>query len=1077
VAHERAAESDRTRRAAERPSVKPAAGVEPAALEREGPAVLDALLLQRLQATAGNTAVTELLRAERLRRGGAVVARAAPAAPAGAAPETETETAEDEQEVPDAADQAHLAAAPPAPPPPPAEPEPHPAVTVQRDTDDDGGGGLLGGIRRRISQVVGGLRSGWDQLSGAASSAFAGITSRVSAGARALADLGSSVTSGLRTAFTNASRTVTQLADGLMNGLKRGVGGLAGAASDIGPALASMDVAAIRAAWGRLQGMVGAVSASFSQARAAMTARFGALWTSLQTGFSSALDGARARAQALGDGLRAAATAVQQRLASLWAGMQQRAGQLTGVAGGVARFLMAIVERLLSAARSLWQSVQKGWNALERRASGLVDQVTKQLGDLWEGLKRRSAGLWDTLRGAWSRAVDAASRAANRVAGGVVAMWHQIQGFSLTSMLDKLSQYVSFIGSVKQAAHDPKGLMAPYATKISGELQAAMPAKARDVASEHLQSVGGPATASAGSAPLVQRQPDTATAGDGRSTLTFGKALSLIWGAIKEKWAKLNVGETVLAALWTIVWPWPTVWNELKGMGADWRAAAGSLFKPQGISHPLEFLHDLWSDLLRLLDFPLVLWRHLNNIGLALWGWVTVALVILGAVGGSVAGTVIGAIAGFLGGLGIGAAPGAGLGAAGGGLAGAGAGFGVALGLGEAMVISFAAAEGTNLVKVILALWTARETPEEQARDASSAADSSLALAITLVLVLLGWIGARIAAAAAPIFRALVPAWLSDAAAEFMRGVKGGQPPPETRPPPEPAPPPEAHPAEVPPAGMSADLQAIRAGLRDPRAIEQFDNMFNRMHGDSARMQGVIDGMRARGDLEQRLIDDWTRQNPAPGVPFGEAIDQVAPLKDRATALRDQVNDYLDANPQIGGRGWTRALNGEIARLDDMLAGRLEATAQDVTSTSSNIDGVEAEFNSAKGATNVTGVGRKFSLDGRQEAVEVDVVSDGGRRWTDVKRVEPFGLDSTNWTGHAGHQGLETQATEMLRSASQNPVDGAPPTVVFEFPRGVTREVANALRDMGAEVDGMVVDRRPVVPVPQHQKDDNQDGG
>jgi hypothetical protein len=156
-----------------------------------------------------------------------------------------------------------------------------------------------------------------------------------------------------------------------------------------------MNVAAIRAAWERLHGTMGAVSANFAQARAAMTARIGALWIGLQSAFSSAMDAARSRAQALGDGIRAVAGAVQQRLASLWAGMQQKAGQLSGVAGGVARCVMSIVERLLAAGQRLWQSVQSAWSGLERSAAGLVEgAMTRRLPPSWlasRGASRRQS--------------------------------------------------------------------------------------------------------------------------------------------------------------------------------------------------------------------------------------------------------------------------------------------------------------------------------------------------------------------------------------------------------------------------------------------------------------------------------------------------------------------------------------------------------------------------------------------------------------------------------------------------------------------------------------------------------------
>jgi hypothetical protein len=49
----------------------------------------------------------------------------------------------------------------------------------------------------------------------------------------------------------------------------------------------------------------------------------------------------------------------------------------------------------------------------------------------------------------------------------------------------------------------------------------------------------------------------------------------------------------------------------------------------------------------------------------------------------------------------------------------------------------------------------------------------------------------------------------------------------------------------------------------------------------------------------------------------------------------------------------------------------------------------------------------------------------------------------------------------MLRAAQQNPVDGRPPKVVFDFPTAVSSEVRAALEAMGAEVRGPVREPSP----------------
>ena len=275
---------------------------------------------------------------------------------------------------------------------------------------------------------------------------------------------------------------------------------------------------------------------------------------------------------------------------------------------------------------------------------------------------------------------------------------------------------------------------------------------------------------------------------------------------------------------------------------------------------------------------------------------------------------------------------------------------------------------------------------------------------------------------------------------------------------------PRANPSEIAPAGLSPKLEGIRGGLTDPRAIEQFDTMFKALKGDSAKMERILDGFAGKGPVEERLIKDWEAKNPAPEPPRGDALDQVPELKARAQALRDEMVTFREKIPGMPDR--IKSLDGEIEGLNRMLDGRLEATAEQVTSKRSNLDGIRDEFTEARQASGVTGVSRKFSLDGRPDAVEVDVVSDGGRTWTDVKSTEPFGTESNAWTGKDGHQGLKVQAEEMVRSAGQNKLpDGTTPKVRFKFTKGVTPEVRAGLEGMGIEVAGPTAGVKPQ-PIP-----------
>ncbi|MET0399730.1 MAG: hypothetical protein ABW277_23280 [Longimicrobiaceae bacterium] len=97
---------------------------------------------------------------------------------------------------------------------------------------------------------------------------------------------------------------------------------------------------------------------------------------------------------------------------------------------------------------------------------------------------------------------------------------------------------------------------------------------------------------------------------------------------------------------------------------------------------------------------------------------------------------------------------------------------------------------------------------------------------------------------------------------------------------------------------------------------------------------------------------------------------------------------------------------------------------------------------------------RRFPLDGRPRAVQVPIVTGGGRRWHIVSRAKAFGTGSSAWVGRPSRKkrGMKLRAERALRAALQNPCGGAPPCVTFVFLGGVSREVGEALLRMGAEV-------------------------
>src|SRR5262249_32812619 len=187
----------------------------------------------------------------------------------------------------------------------------------------------------------------------------------------------------------------------------------------------------------------------------------------------------------------------------------------------------------------------------------------------------------------------------------------------------------------------------------------------------------------------------TSTASPKRSTATSEEADQGIIEAIKNAWASLDLGKMLWESFVNMFWPPATIsaigheFSEL--WSKDWANAAANFFTPRSIlDDPAGFFHDVWSNVLVLLDFPLALWRRLNNVLMLLLGYLTIVLVIVGAVGGGIAGAAAG---------GVGAIPGA--------IAGAWAGLELAGGGGLGLLGSFFSAGKIFVIKRIVPLLPA----------------------------------------------------------------------------------------------------------------------------------------------------------------------------------------------------------------------------------------------------------------------------------------------------------------------------------------------------------------------------------
>ena len=167
--------------------------------------------------------------------------------------------------------------------------------------------------------------------------------------------------------------------------------------------------------------------------------------------------------------------------------------------------------------------------------------------------------------------------------------------------------------------------------------------------------------------------------------------------------------------------------KEITAIGTDWKTAVGRLLRPaQPARRPDRLPARPVDEPAPRPRLPADPGRHLNNVGLALMGWITVILTAAGAVGGSVVGGVLGAIAAGLASLGVGAPVGGAAGAGVGGATGAGIGFGIALTIGELLTYSFSPPRAPRWSRRSATLRPRRQTDDEKVRDYNQAAESGI---------------------------------------------------------------------------------------------------------------------------------------------------------------------------------------------------------------------------------------------------------------------------------------------------------------------------------------------------------------
>jgi colicin import membrane protein len=250
---------------------------------------------------------------------------------------------------------------------------------------------------------------------------------------------------------------------------------------------------------------------------------------------------------------------------------------------------------------------------------------------------------------------------------------------------------------------------------------------------------------------------------------------------------------------------------------------------------------------------------------------------------------------------------------------------------------------------------------------------------------------------------------------------------------------------------LSEFLKAARAGLKDPKALEQFDAMWERMGKDSGKMEPAIKELSKDGDLEQKLIDAWNREHPTFTPPPEELVKLIDEQLAKADKLDERITAYERDHPDVEGiKRWKARVDDQRTALSRERTGEIKTSKGKIDEHGRNLKTLESEIDTAEGTPGVVEVNKPVSSGALTS--EVDVVSADGKVWTDNKDFsKTFGPQSDRFAK------LKAQAEQQVK-ISQDPKytlpDGTQPQVVYHFTNGVDEASAAALE---AQVPGLKV--------------------
>jgi hypothetical protein len=420
----------------------------------------------------------------------------------------------------------------------------------------------------------------------------------------------------------------------------------------------------------------------------------------------------------------------------------------------------SVINGVLRVGETIWNAVPGFIERIFNSISGLFrnpvfgllpNWIKKELHAIYNGLR----ALWNQVSSFWKNLWKNLIQVIQEILAAVQHFIDNIINFGIRSVISMVRSLKEVYEYLTELFTDPQATIEPLLNNISDKLNSEVPGQANALGIQVSQeNYSGSSHEASNNLSIQKSGLDNV---EDRSTATFQEVVEGISYYITRAWNSLDLKKMLWDTVVNLFWPPATIkaifgeFNQLWNF--EWAHTLDSLYTPRNFfENPIGCLHDIWSNYLILLEFPLALWRRINNVIGLLMGYIAIIIILVEAGIGAVAGAAAG---------GVGAIPGA--------LLGAKAGLATVAAIGEGLMLSYLLAEGISVQVIIVRLFTARQSCLKRQRDIMTSVSSFITMAVALTLQFL---------------MALLSGLVS-MIANFIKGISKGVPvtPPIQRPP------------------------------------------------------------------------------------------------------------------------------------------------------------------------------------------------------------------------------------------------------------------------------------------------------